>query len=71
LRDYGNATALLLERLSFAMTSSVKSLARAQEWMARAERAAPGRFKDRLERIARAWAELAEMAKADEAPSRR
>jgi hypothetical protein len=48
------------------MTGAKKSSARAQEWMARAERTPPGQFKDRLERIARAWTKLAAMAQADE-----
>ena len=53
------------------MISAAKSLARAKEWMARADRAPVGRCKDRLERIARGWSALAVTAEADEAAARR
>jgi hypothetical protein len=49
------------------MISAVKSQARAIEWTVRAERAPVGPFKLRFERIARNWAALAAMARADEA----
>jgi hypothetical protein len=52
------------------MITEMKSLARATAWAVRAERASGGRVKTRLERIARSWAKLAEMAHADEAQAR-
>jgi hypothetical protein len=66
----GGATGTVPVRFRAAMITAMKSQARAAEWAARAERAAGGRFKTRLERIARSWAKLAEMAEAEEAEAR-
>ncbi len=58
-------------RFYIAMITAMKSHAKAAEWAARAERAPGGRFKTRLERIARSWAKIAEMAESEEAEARR
>jgi len=71
LRSSRGATIAARERSSFAMITAAKSFARAREWMARADRAPLGRFKQRLERIARSWAKLAVMAEDAEAAGRR
>jgi hypothetical protein len=53
------------------MMSAADLRIRATDWAARAERAIDGKFKLRLERIARNWASLAATADVDEAYERR
>ena len=53
------------------MLSAAYCRERAAEWSARAEKVPEGKFRTRLERIARNWAELARTADAEEALERK
>jgi hypothetical protein len=53
------------------MLSAAQCREKAAAWSLRAEKAPEGKFRARLERIARNWAELAKTAEAAEALERR